>query len=45
MAPTDSIVAKGMALLECLLQIKRFTKKPIPKTIPGYKVEVKRAAA
>ena len=35
MAPTDSIVVNGMAPLECLPQMKRLMKKPIPNTIPG----------
>ena len=45
MAPTDSMVVKGMAPLECFPQMKRLMKKPIPKTMPGYRVEVKNAAA
>ena len=45
MAPTDSMVVKGMAPLECLPQMNRLMKNPIPKTMPGYRVEVRKAAA
>ena len=44
-APTDSMVVKGMAPLECFPQMKKFMKNPIPKTMPGYRVEVRKAAA
>ena len=44
-AATASIVVKGIAPLECFPQMNRFTKKPMPKTIPGYRVAVRKAAA
>lgn len=43
MQSNDSIVVKGTAPLECLSQIKKFKKKHVPKTMPGYSVAVKNA--
>ena len=45
MEPTLSMVVKGIAPLECLLQMKKLMKTPTPSTIPGYRVAVSRAAA
>ena len=44
-APTDNIVVNGMAPLECFPHIKRLIKNPMLKTIPGYSVDVRKAAA
>ena len=36
----DNIVVKGTAPELCFPQMKKFRKKHVPKTIPGYKVAV-----
>ena len=45
MAPIPRIVRKGMAPLECLPQMNRLMKNPIPNTMDGYNVAVRNAAA
>ena len=43
-APTDSIVVKGIAPLDRWPQMKKFTNKPSAKITPGYSVAVRNAA-
>ena len=45
MAPTLSMVVKGMAPLECFPQMKKLITNPTPRTALGYREPVNRAAA
>ena len=44
-ATTPRMVRKGIAPLECLPQMNKLIKNPIPKITDGYKVAVINAAA
>ena len=45
MAPTLSMVVKGMAPDECFPQMKKLMNIPTANTRPGYRVAVRNAAA